>query len=249
MKNPLFPPCILGNIEYCSHMHCREWELQVYTAYSKPLHHIQEHESYHEVWDLHPRHPPSQDRCCTSLDKKLTYSWGLVLSLFNDFRNPTVSLAPIGWGALETLVGDSLVRHQSLLPNDSKRKHNGLCTDSGCKVRRQQKTRHWTCSQRECQCVSAPQQSSKLYHSALDPLVCHILMNTQRDCHCMPCLRNWPSRVSCVPVCPSLMMQLLCLHHNDAHPPSTTWQDWWMQCKIWEALGPSKNSHHEGHFI
>jgi hypothetical protein len=35
-----------------------------------------------------------------------------------------------------------------------------------------------------------------------------------RDCHCIPCLRNWPSRVSCVPVCPSLMMQLLCLHHN-----------------------------------
>jgi len=63
---------------------------------------------------------------------------------------------------------------------DSKRKHNGLCTDSGCKVLRQQKTRHWTYSQRECQCVSAPKQSSKLYHSALDPLMCHILMNTQR---------------------------------------------------------------------
>jgi hypothetical protein len=25
-----------------------------------------------------------------------------------------------------------------------------------------------------------------------------------------------------------LMMQLLCLHHNHTHPPSTTWQDWWM---------------------
>ncbi len=49
-----------------------------------------------------------------------------------------------------------------------------------------------------------------------------------RDCHHIPCLRNWPSRVSCVPVCPSLMMQLLCLHHNHTHPPSTTWQDWWM---------------------
>jgi len=72
MKNPLFPLCILGNIEYCTHMHC--WEPQVYTAYSKSLHHIQEHESYHEVWDLHPHHPPSQDWCCTSLDKKLTTS-------------------------------------------------------------------------------------------------------------------------------------------------------------------------------
>ncbi len=113
-------------------------------------------------------------------------------------------------------------------PMDSKRKHNCLCTDSGCKVLKQQKTRHWTCSQREYQCVTAPQQSSKLHLSALDPLMCHILMNTQRDCHCIPCLRNWPSRVSWFPVCPSLMMQLLCLHHNHTHPPSTTWQDWWM---------------------
>ncbi len=42
---------IVCNIQNSCYTYC--WEPQVDTAYSKSLYHIQEEESYHEVWDLH----------------------------------------------------------------------------------------------------------------------------------------------------------------------------------------------------
>jgi hypothetical protein len=50
----------------------------------------------------------------------------------------------------------SIRKVSQVYPMDSKRKGNSLGSDSRGKDLRQQKTRHWTCSQRERQHISAP---------------------------------------------------------------------------------------------